>query len=172
MNRLQCFFEVSCAADWVGMLGALTRISIFLQRCFWELTVYIACIKGERKKELLRKKAGRWKLDVLWGWEIRPALPPQASWMLSSGTSFLPSDSPRGKLGGVNTEATCRTFLLSIHSRCSSFPFVFWQYWNGRGCIYLFKVTAFKNILIVKGNVVSQALFLWCFFFFSGDGFA
>lgn len=41
------------------MLGALTRINIFLQPCFWELTVYIACAKGKKAAE---KKA--WEVKV------------------------------------------------------------------------------------------------------------
>lgn len=172
MNRLQCFFEVSCAADWVGMLGALTRISIFLQRCFWELTVYIACIKGGKKKELLRKKAGRWKLDVLWGWEIRPALPPQASWMLSSGTSFLPSDSPRGKLGGVNTEATCGTILLSITHVVPLFLLFSGSIGMEEVAFIFLKWLLLKTFWLSKGMLFPKHFFCVVFFFFSGDGFA
>lgn len=168
MNRLQCFFEVSCAADWVGMLGALTRISIFLQRCFWELTVYIACIKGERKKELLRKKAGRWKLDVLWGWEIRPALPPQASWMLSSGNSFLPSDSPRGKLGGVNTEATCGTFLLSITHVVPLFLLFSGSIGMEEVAFIFLKWLLLKTFWLSKGMLFPKHFFVLFFFFFWG----
>lgn len=37
------------------MLGALTRINIFLQHCFWELSVYITCIKGKRADEVKKK---------------------------------------------------------------------------------------------------------------------
>lgn len=88
LNVLQCSFEVSCAADWIGMLGALTRISIFLQRCFWELTVYIACIKG--KKRASEKKGWEVKVGCTLRLGNQASTPSPAFWMLSSGTSFPP----------------------------------------------------------------------------------
>lgn len=40
------------------MLGALVRFNIFLQHWFWELSVYITCVKGRRAVEEKKKSMG------------------------------------------------------------------------------------------------------------------
>lgn len=42
------------------------NILVFLQQCFWELSVYVTSVKGKRDSEQTgRRKAWELKLDVL-----------------------------------------------------------------------------------------------------------
>lgn len=53
-------------AGWRGMLEAHGSIPVFLQQCFWELSVYITPIEAKRdSEEKGRRKACELKLDVL-----------------------------------------------------------------------------------------------------------